>query len=143
MRATAAELNKIATHLSPIDKAIVEDAARRIGSVNKPHDLEARETAARLFEEWWAADVAAYSAPMGTTDEEFARLKTRAEKAKHDYQAQDLRVMFEDGVVERCALTDVPLLVADEISLVLSSAIGAESEEQDEQLPMFPEMAPA
>jgi hypothetical protein len=143
MRATAAELNKIATHLSPIDKAIVEDAARRIGSVNKPHDLEARETAARLFEEWWAADVAYYNAGEDVSDADYALLKVRSERANLDYHAQPLRVMYDDGITERCALTNVPLLINDEVCFVLASAIGAESEEQDEPLlPMF-EMEPA
>jgi hypothetical protein len=111
--------------------------------MKKPHDLEARETAARLFEEWWQADVAVNNADESVSDEDFAKLKTRAEKAEHDYKRQPLRVRYGDGICERCALTNVPLMASDEISMVLSSAIGAESEEQDEQLPMFPEMAPA
>jgi hypothetical protein len=143
MRATAAELNKIASHLSPVDRAIVEDAARRIGSVNRPHDLEARETAARLYEALWAADVAVNNATEEVSDEEFGAIQLRADKAHHDYYVQPLRVRFIGGVAERCAFSHVPILEDDDTLPVLASAIGAESEEQDEPLlPMF-EMEPA
>jgi hypothetical protein len=113
--------------------------------MSKPANLEERETAARLFEEWWAADVAYHTADTDVSDEDFAKLKIRAEKAQHDFQSQPLRPMFDDGIVDRCALTNVPLLVTDEVCFVLASAIGAESEEQGDgpMLPMFSEMEPA
>lgn len=114
--------------------------------MRKPDNLEARETTARLYEESWAADVAVNNAPQEMSDEDFAKLTDRAVKAEHDYKSQPLRVMISDNpaLAERCALTNVPLLVDDEISLVLSSAIGAENYNEDEPLlPMFSEMEPA
>jgi hypothetical protein len=112
--------------------------------MNKPSNLEERETAARLFEEWWAADCAVNQAGPEMSDADFAALKARAEKAHHDFKSQPLRPMFDDGIVDRCALTNVPLLVSDDVRFVLASVIGAESEEGDEPLlPMFSEMEPA
>ena len=106
--------------------------------MRKPADIEERETAARLFEEWWAADVAVNNATQDVSDEDFAKLKIRAEKAQHDYKSQPLRVLDYRGTAERCAFSHAPLLESDETLLVLSSAIGAEN--YDEHQPMLPEM---
>jgi hypothetical protein len=113
--------------------------------MRKPHDLEARETAARLWEASWAADVAVNNATEEMSDEEFGRLRLRADKAEHDYFAQPLRVMARGRKALRCAISHAPLLETDQTRLVLASAIGAESEEQGDEplLPMFSEMEPA
>lgn len=113
--------------------------------MNKPDNLEERETAARLFEAWWAADVAVNTAGLDVSDEDYAKLKIRADKAHHDYKAQPMRVRFIGGVAERCAFSHVPILEDDDTLPVLASVIGAESEEQGDEplLPMFSEMEPA
>lgn len=134
MRATSVELNKIAKHLSPTDRAIVEDAARRIADVTKPDNIEAREEVARLYQEWMAAEEALANVTDKTPPDECEALQEACDKAENAYADHPVQ-LYENysnaDEIVRCGLSNVPVLADDEIvedpgtgEIFLRSALG-------------------
>jgi hypothetical protein len=152
IHATAAELVNIAKHLGPTDKAIVEDAARRIGSMIKPDNMEVREEAARLYEALVKAQDARDEASQDMPEDEFKVLDHAASAAEEAYEAHPLVLSTScDGdEVLRCGACKAPLLDGDEIvedpdtgEMFLRSACGLPPRAEEEDGKVLPDMAEA
>jgi hypothetical protein len=154
IHATAVELVNIAKHLGPTDKAIVEDAARRIGSpMNKPDNMEAREEAARLYEVVVKAqDARDDDAAQDLPEDEFKVLDASARAAEEAYEAHPLVLVtnYDGDEVLRCGACKAPLVDGDELledahtgEMFLRSALGLPPRAKEEDGKMLPDMAEA
>ncbi len=87
-------------------------------------DLAARNEAARLYEAYADAEVALCEAEQAEADEATTvALVAKVDAAIEAYQAAGLELMMGGEGIERCAITGVPLLLSDDVVIVLRSAL--------------------
>ncbi len=101
--------------------------------MTKPDNMEERLEAVRLWEATVAADDAIYHASDDLPQAEFDVLEKAAQDARQAYENHPLTLMenHDGDAIERCGLTDVPLILDDQLledthtgEMFLRSALG-------------------
>ena len=84
--------------------------------ISKVTDLEERNEALRLYEEWAKADMAVEDAAKTISDEAYIALRKKRDAAWAAYENHPIAVMLDyDGNAKRCALSGIPLIDTDEL----------------------------
>lgn len=87
-------------------------------------DLDKRNASVDLWRKWVAAFEALDNAPEEISDQDYEELRVAEITAKSAYEVAGHVVETASGMdVERCEITGVPLLVSDDVAMVLRSAL--------------------